>query len=66
MTKQIFKFLLLFTFISCKSNPTEEKEASKVEIADTLFESANDTGGDSGLYVKNKSQLWQVDDTKGF
>jgi hypothetical protein len=65
MTKQIFKLLMLVAFISCQSNSTKEKEASDIEIADTVFESSNDTGGDSSLFVKNKSLLWQVDDTKG-
>ena len=38
----------------------------QVEIEDTVFERAPIYKEDSTRYVKNKSLLWHVDDTKGF
>lgn len=64
MTRQIFKFLMLFACIGCKSNSTEEKDVSNSQIADTVFESANHHARDSDVYVKNKSLLWQVEGTE--
>jgi hypothetical protein len=52
--------------LSCRSGSKEKNVNPDVEITDTVFESSTGPVGDSGLYVKNQSLLWQVDETKGF
>lgn len=51
--------------LSCNQGNKEKNVTPDVEIADTVFESSTTATEDSNLYVKNKSLLWQVDDTKG-
>ena len=50
--------------LSCRSGNKEKDSNPDVVIEDTVFDSAPAVE-DSGLYVKNKSMLWHVDDTKG-
>ncbi|MEO8414521.1 MAG: hypothetical protein ABI472_12715 [Ginsengibacter sp.] len=61
MASLIF-FALLY---GCNSNNTNNQNAD-FEIADTVFESSALPAGDSVLYVKNKSLLWQVEDNNSF
>jgi len=57
--------IILALLLSCNSGSKEKNVNPDVEIKDTVFESSTATSEDSGLYVKNKAMLWQVDDTKG-
>ena len=57
-------FVILTLLLSCNSG-SEKNVNPDVEIEDTVFESASTASGDSALYIKNKSLLWQVD-SKGF
>ena len=54
------------SLLSCSSHGKEEKSYRDVEIADTVVESSTIPREDSSLIKRNKSLLWQVDDTKGF
>ena len=65
------KLFIAFTIpiallLGCNSNNKEKNVNPDIEITDTVFESSTIPIEDSGVYVKNKSLLWQVDDTKGF
>ena len=60
MSKQLFLFIILFSFISCSSNSTEQ-ETPGVEIADTVFESSNNSGSDSSLVIRNEPNIWSAD-----
>lgn len=52
--------------LSCNSGNKEKNVNPEEVIEDTVYESTTTAGADSSLYVKNRSLLWQVDDTKGF
>jgi len=52
--------------LSCNSGNKEKNVKPEEVIEDTVYESTTTAGADSSLYVKNRSLLWQVDDTKGF
>lgn len=58
-------FIVFLTLLlSCNSGNKEKNVNPEVVTADTIFESATAPVGDSTLYVKNNSLLWQVDDEK--
>jgi hypothetical protein len=57
--------ITLALLFSCNSGNKEKNVNPDVEIKDTVFESATANSEDSGLHVRNKSMLWQVDDSKG-
>jgi hypothetical protein len=57
-------FISIVLLLSCNSGNREKNVSPDVETTDTIFESATAPAGDSTLYVKNKSLLWQVDDAK--
>jgi hypothetical protein len=67
MNSKLFPALviLMSLIISCTSD-NKKNVNPEVEIEDTVFEGSPTYKEDSNLYVKNKSLLWQVDDTKGF
>lgn len=57
-------FVILTLLLSCNSG-NEKNVNPDVEIEDTVFESPSTGSGDSALYIRNKSLLWQID-SKGF
>jgi len=57
-------FVILTLLLSCNSG-NEKNVTADVEIEDTVFESPSTASGDSALYIRNKSLLWQID-SKGF
>ena len=57
-------FVILTLLLSCNSG-NEKNVNPDVEIEDTVFESPSTASGDSALYIRNKSLLWQID-SKGF
>jgi len=66
-SKLFIAFAIPMALLSgCNSDNKEKNVTPEVGIADTVFESTTTPIGDSTLYVKNKSLLWQVDDTKDF
>jgi hypothetical protein len=54
----------MIVLLSCNPGSNKKNANPDIETADTVFEPANDTGGDSSLIMKNKSLLWQVEGTE--
>ena len=67
MNAKLFIVLILSIALMASCTSDNKKNVSpEVEIEDTVFEGAPAYKEDSTLFVKNKSLLWHVDDTKGF
>jgi len=66
MNAKLFIVLTLSTWIAGCTSDNKKNVSPGVEIEDTVFEHTPEYKEDSTLYVKNKSLLWHVDDTKGF
>ena len=67
MNARLFIVLTLSIALMAGCTSDNKKNVNPgVEIEDTVFEHTPAYKEDSTLYVKNKSLLWHVDDTKGF
>jgi hypothetical protein len=65
MRSKLFITFAVITIValSCNSGSNEKNVNPEVIVADTVFD-APPVNEDSGLYVKNKTLLWHVDDAK--
>lgn len=65
----LFTAAFVLVIAGCNSNDKSNKENGDKqvteEVADTVYESSAEPGGDSTLYVKNQSLLWHVVDSNG-
>lgn len=64
-----FSLLILYSGIlflaGCNTNDKSSNENAKVEVMDTVYDYADDSPGDSTLFVKNQSLLWHAEDSNG-